>query len=250
MTPETLAIETSDAIGNLFAALAAAQGEIKNASKDRENPHFKSMYADLASVYDACRTALSKHGIGVVQMPTNLADAVAVTTRIGIKDGEWMQSTIAAKPAKFDAQGVGSVITYLRRYGLAAMVGVAPGDDDDGEGATERAPTMRQSTVAGPPSAAVKKKPETPPKALDPAAWWRGGSLLIPIKAGEGLQAWHGRFIKALSSAPDIDALNRLVSDNGSTLDGMQAENAKAYAVLTAAIKAQTDKLATQVAAE
>jgi hypothetical protein len=127
----------SNPAGEVFGALAKAQAEIKNAVKDSTNPHFKSRYADLAAVKEACWGPLTGAGIAVVQMPINRAGDVGVVTLFAHSSGQWIESTVFVQPTKFDAQGVGSVITYLRRYALAAMAGVAP-DDDDGEAAVGR----------------------------------------------------------------------------------------------------------------
>jgi len=129
---------TSDNIADLAAALSKAQAQVKGAIKDASNPHFKSSYADLASVWDACREAITANGLSIVQAPSSGVDGVVcVTTRLLHSSGQWMEEALCCKPMKNDAQGVGSVITYLRRYSLAAMVGVAP-EDDDGEGAVGR----------------------------------------------------------------------------------------------------------------
>ena len=131
-------MKSSEAIGNLAAGLAAAQAEIKHAVKSSENPFFKSHYADLASVVDACRASLAKNGLAVVQgadsSPGDVS-TVCVSTRLVHKSGEWIESTLNVKPVKSDPQGIGSAITYARRYMLAAMVGVAT-EDDDGNGAS------------------------------------------------------------------------------------------------------------------
>lgn len=130
--------ETSPQIGDVFGALAKAQGEIKDAIKDKANDHFRSKYATLAAVYEACRTALSKAGVAVVQIPYNDGKDVGVSTVLGVASGQWISAKLQVSPARYDAQGLGSVITYLRRYSLSAMVGVAPDDDDDGEAAMGR----------------------------------------------------------------------------------------------------------------
>lgn len=156
-------VETSETVNELFGALAKAQGEIRNAAKDSANPHFKSSYADLASIADACRAQLSKNGLAVVQIPHNQGDDVAVTTILGHASGQWIKGRIAVKPLKFDAQGAGSVITYLRRYALAAMAGVAPGDDDDGEAAMGRGRTNGngQADISAPARAVKVAAPKT-----------------------------------------------------------------------------------------
>lgn len=135
---------------NLAKALAKAQGEIRNASKDKLNPAFKgSKYADLASIWDACRGPLSSNGLSVVQFPVpgpyNKDNFVGLRTVLLHESGESIQDTFYM-PVKdmTNAQAVGSALTYARRYSLAAAVGIAPDDDDDGNGATGRA------SVAGP----------------------------------------------------------------------------------------------------
>jgi hypothetical protein len=124
-------VETSEQINEIATALARAQAEIKGAKKDSDNPFFKSTYADLASVREACVPQLTSHGIAVVQSPATREDgSVAVTTTLLHTSGQWMRGTVSAKPKDDGAQALGSVITYLRRYSLAAFAGVAPEDDD------------------------------------------------------------------------------------------------------------------------
>jgi ERF superfamily len=136
-------MEQSTDIGALAEALAKAQGKITGALKDSANPFFKSKYADLASVWDACREQLAANGLAVIQVNGNEAERVTVTTTLIHSSGQWVRGSCSAKPAKDDAQGIGSVITYLRRYGLAAIVGVAQ-VDDDGEAAVGRKETDKQ----------------------------------------------------------------------------------------------------------
>jgi hypothetical protein len=134
---------TSEQINELAAALAKAQGQIQGAVKDSTNPAFKSRYADLASVWDACRVALSLNGLAVLQGPALVGQGVSVTTRLLHSSGQWAESTLVLPMDKATAQGAGSAITYARRYALAAMVGVAPDDDDDGNAASQTAPKQQ-----------------------------------------------------------------------------------------------------------
>ena len=145
---------TSGEIGELAKALALAQGEIRAAEKDRENPFFNSAYATLASVWEACRAPLSKHNLSVVQQPINDGERVGVVTTLLHGSGQWMRSVLFAKPKDGTPQSLGSAITYVRRYALSAVAGVAP-DDDDGNAAQgrsagpkdERPPVARANTV-------------------------------------------------------------------------------------------------------
>ncbi|QDT94186.1 ERF family protein [Gimesia algae] len=128
----------SDTVTELSAALAKAQAGIANAAKEgvNANPHFKHNYATLKSVWAVCKIPLTENGLSVVQSPEFDGQSVKVTTTLLHKTGQWIESTITMPVKKLDCQGIGSAITYARRYALAAMVGVAPdGDDDDGEAA-------------------------------------------------------------------------------------------------------------------
>ena len=133
-------LSQSPELDQLATALAIAQGSIQGAVKDRTNPAFKSSYADLASVWDACRAALSANGLSVSQHPGRLEDGSATVTTILLhKSGQHIASVCAALPRDQSPAAVGSVVTYLRRYALAAAVGVAP-EDDDGQAAHHTAP--------------------------------------------------------------------------------------------------------------
>lgn len=123
----------------LFAALAKAQGEIENASKNSANPHFRSKYADLAEVLNTIRPVFAKHGLSLIQSPGFDGSMASVTTVLAHQSGGYMTSTASCVPAKADAQGIGSATTYLRRYGAAAVAGIAQ-EDDDGNAAAHNKP--------------------------------------------------------------------------------------------------------------
>lgn len=127
----------------LFAALAYAQGEIENATKASTNPHFKSKYADLAEVLNTVRPTFAKYGLAIVQSTSAEPGVVFVTTAIVHKEGGYITSTASCTPAKADAQGIGAATTYLRRYGLAAMAGIAQ-EDDDGNAAAHNKPVAQR----------------------------------------------------------------------------------------------------------
>jgi hypothetical protein len=140
----------SDQINEISAALAKAQGQIEGASKGKVNPAFKSKYADLASVWDACREPLSVNGIAVLQIPNETADGMVLVTMLTHSSGQWFRSSYPVRPVQATPQGLGSALTYSRRYSLMAMVGIAP-EDDDGEAAMGRQqPANNQQTVQRP----------------------------------------------------------------------------------------------------
>ena len=155
----------SDSIKEIAGALAKAQGAIQAAKKDSENPHFKAKYADLASVWAACREQLSSNGIAVVQAPGECSDGrVWLETMLLHSSGEWISELLSIPLAKVDAHGFGSALTYARRYALAAMVGVAP-DDDDGNAAAKHGEAVSngpapRTKLDGPHNVKTKLKAE------------------------------------------------------------------------------------------
>ena len=134
-----LPLRRSDSIGALAGALAKAQGQIGAASRDSDNPYFKSRYASLAAVLDACRAALSANELAYLQPVTSRGRTVIITTLLAHSSGEWIEERLILTAQQDTPQAVGSAMTFGRRYGLAAMVGVAPADDD-GEAATHSLP--------------------------------------------------------------------------------------------------------------
>lgn len=114
----------------LFAAIAKAQAEVENATKSSSNPHFRSKYADLAEVLNTVRPVLARNGIGILQSTEFDGAKVSVTTALAHTSGGVVTAVASCVPAKTDAQGIGAATTYLRRYSLAAMAGVAQEDDD------------------------------------------------------------------------------------------------------------------------
>jgi hypothetical protein len=120
----------SPTIGKLAGALAKAQGMMTGAVKDSTNPFFKSSYADLASVIESGREALSKNGLAVIQTNRQSDIGVVVITTLAHESGEWIRGELNMRPVKSDPQGIGSCITYARRYSLSAIIGTAQVDDD------------------------------------------------------------------------------------------------------------------------
>lgn len=128
-------MRTSDAINEIATALAKAQGEMKNASLNKVNPHFKSKYADLAEIRDTVTPALSKHGIAVVQGTEATDGALMVVTRLVHTSGQWFESQFPIAVDK--PQTMGSAYTYAKRYSLAAICNIAADEDDDANAANE-----------------------------------------------------------------------------------------------------------------
>ena len=118
----------------LFTALAKAQSEVENAVKGSTNPHFKSKYADLAEVLNTVRPVFAANGLSIIQIPSFDGAMASVTTCLAHAKGGTITGVSSCVPAKTDAQGIGAATTYLRRYSLASVCGVAQ-EDDDGQSA-------------------------------------------------------------------------------------------------------------------
>lgn len=132
-------MRTSENIGEIAKALAAAQAAMGNAELDSENPHFKSKYASLASIRDATVPILAKNGIAVTQTPSATESGnLILTTRFSHSSGEWIEGSY---PVAFDKpQAMGSALTYAKRYSLASMCAISAEEDDDGNAAQKTAP--------------------------------------------------------------------------------------------------------------
>lgn len=159
-------ISWSEERAALFKALAAAQSDMDTATKDATNPAFRSRYATLASVLQAVLPALNKHGLALSQHPTLSDGMVGVTTLLTHSSGQWFSSQCSLPLAgRKDGHALKSATTYLRRIGCISVCGL-PEDDDDGNLASNRAPS-RQSA----PKQQPKRSSLVPsrPKPLSPA---------------------------------------------------------------------------------
>jgi hypothetical protein len=133
---------------NIYTALAKAQTSMGKALKDSSNPHFKSKYADLASVMNACLGALTTNGIAVTHSTewSETEQQLVTTFTHGASDTS-CSIAIPLLLGKRDMQGLGSAITYARRYGVMALAGIAP-EDDDGNAAALNAPSKATQALA------------------------------------------------------------------------------------------------------
>lgn len=119
----------------LFTALSKAQGKINAVSKDAKNPFFKSNYATLAAYIEQARPVLAENGLCVIQMMQTTEKGIELVTTIGHSSGASISGSVLMNPTKNDPQGLGSCISYFRRYCYAAALGMVA-DDDDGHSAT------------------------------------------------------------------------------------------------------------------
>lgn len=148
-------IDTSRATPELFAALAKAQAEVENASKNAQNPHFRNNYADLAEVLNTVRPVFAANGVSVSQFPSFDGKLASVSTVLAHASGGFLTGIASCVPAKTDAQGIGAATTYLRRYSLAAACGVAQEDDDGNAAAHNKKPAKGDDSLKTTPAGGI-----------------------------------------------------------------------------------------------
>ena len=164
----------SETIASLAAALNKAQAEMSGAKKSAKNPFFKSNYANLEEVINCVKEPFANNGLSFVQFPISGDGLAGVETIIMHESGEFIANEFMLKCAKNDPQGMGSAITYARRYGLQSACGI-PSEDDDGESAMKRKPAMSEYDAAS--------KLETAKTVDDLVKVWN--SLPIDLKQNE-----------------------------------------------------------------
>jgi len=158
LVPQIGGLSHSSTIGQLAGALAEAHKKFKPLKKETVNPFYKSKYADLAAVIEATDEALSANGLAIIQPPTMASgSSVTVTTMLVHSSGEWIRADLSMPTDKANAQGIGSAMTYARRYAYQAFVSVAAEMDDDGNAASGK--DVKEATMPKPPKKETAPKP-------------------------------------------------------------------------------------------
>jgi len=214
---------TSETITELAAAMVQVQIALKPAIKDSTNPHFGSKYADLAAVWEAARPALTAHGFSVIQSPDRRDGEVGVTTLLLHASGQWVRGRVSARPQKDDPQGVGSCISYLRRYSLAAMTGVVS-EDDDAEAAHGRDAKGKPAAMQQPAGGAAGRGGDTV-RARRPAPRPAAGN---PSPSSVGGTPPDEEPMTPATKAALIDAGKALKADGGDPKTVMWVKTGKA----------------------
>lgn len=147
-------MEQSTSIENIAKALIAFQSQVETIKKDSTNPFFKSKYASLENVIEGTREPLKKNNLAFSQFP---AGDNNLTTILMHSSGEFMKSSVKMFPKDNTPQGQGSAITYMRRYALSAILGLATEEDDDGNAGSK---TSALKTTVAPKKAIPTKKKE------------------------------------------------------------------------------------------
>jgi len=147
-------VNKSESIAELAKALNKFQSRNVSVKKTSVNPFFHSKYADLASIWDACRDELTKNELSVSQVAGHNESGIVIETILMHNSGEWISGSQAINPIKNEPQAIGSAITYARRYALAAILGLVADEDDDAE-----ASQGRDKLKVNPTATAVKPTP-------------------------------------------------------------------------------------------
>ena len=173
-------MDKSESIASLATALVAFEAEVHNPKNTASNPFHKNKYAPLNDILSYVRPLLAQHGLSVSQLVHSDGEAIGVTTMLMHTSGEYIADTATMAPGaekgKSAAQVAGSVVTYLRRYALAAVLGIASEDDDDGN--------------AGLHESKQQAKPAAPAKPAEPKQDFLGANIndISPSK-----YAWRSR---------------------------------------------------------
>jgi hypothetical protein len=233
-------MNTSETIGKLAEALSKAQGSMQSAVKNSENPHFKNKFADLASLWDSVRAPFAANGLSVMQIPYIGEDGrVRLETKLMHSSGEWISSHYPIKPTKDDPQGMGSALTYARRYAFSAMTGAIGEDDDDGNSASANTPQRYYQ-----PQASAKKEFLPPSyhqnvhKPQLPSAGNNNLSISPPANQEDCILPIIANHYKTLTQGyKDKDQLKLLITTFGSSAEIKEKSREEQQAILNKIIE-------------
>ncbi len=190
-------------------ALVSAIGELQNVAKTASNPYFKSKYAPLDAIVDATRPVLLKHGLAISQTPLYMEGSAGVETTILHTAGHSTTTTLLLPLKDQSPQGVGGAITYARRYALAAVLGLATEEDDDGN--VSSGLSKKTAEEARPAVARAMDKNPVVRQAGNVTATWRG---ILPTQAKVAAQSKDGAAKKWTLYSVEFN-------DNGKTIEAM-----------------------------
>lgn len=207
------ALCSSELIADLAGALAIAQASIGTVTKDKTaklGDKYSYKYADLASCLDAVREPLAANGLALVQGASGHGNAITVTTRLLHKSGQWIESGLTLTAKDTTPQAIGSAITYARRYGLSALIGLAADDDDGqaaGKGTAQAKPAAVQKPVEVPPDgyaawlAALEGVADSGPEPLR-EAWQKSSTVFRAYITKHNMPAWEALKERAAQQVP------------------------------------------------
>lgn len=207
----------SDSIKQLMEALVKARSNFKAVHKNAANPFFKSKYSDLSEIIAATHEALNAQGISVIQSPGRYnaeTRACTLTTLLAHTSSEWLEDEFEMLVVKADSQGIGSAVSYARRYSLQSFLNIAADLDDDSESAVEHdKPAIAKPQPLKPPAQGIAPPQQAPAAQLaQPAAkpakeWDKPGC----ITAKQGNRLWAIGRARKLSD----EAIRAFIAQSG-----------------------------------
>lgn len=203
----------SDTLTKIAPALVAALGKIEGAAKKKVNPGFKSKYADLETVIDASRDILTEHGITLIQLPGSLVNGVLTLETILLHEsGEFISGDFGIQLGKSDPQGVGSALTYARRYAQMAALNM-PAVDDDGEASMGRGSRQKPQEVPPMPGGVAPEGPD----------FWNcdGPGMTAHAAKKEGLGEVHDAMREGIAAQHSSAAMREWINNNLETIRKM-----------------------------
>jgi len=220
LTKDKHMIRTSESVAKIIPAMALAQRDIATAHKDAKNDFYKSKYADLASVWEAFREPYLQNNLFVLQSPQITGNIVVLTTRIMHVSGEWIESDIGATAKDAYPQSIGSCVTYLRRYGASALIGIVS-DDDDGNASQPGVTPDKRTKVAAVTGETKTKQPAWSPEQKTEGGQLRARAIAASPEAEKAFdECW--RKMKYDEPSDTIDALAALVRTHEDIADQNQ----------------------------
>ena len=235
-------IRTSEQIDEISAAIAKAQAELENIERSGTNPHFRSRYAQLGAVLDEVRPKFSKQGVAILQHAVNgQGSTVGVITRLAHSSGQWIESSLYIAPSRFDAQGAGSVISYLRRYALMAVAGIGP-DDDDAEAAVGRPQELTRQLSSGPTRMALRPPLPTAPLEMSPISA-ASDEVAQETAARQRIRMLIDKYDHLIKATPDRAALSAAFQAGEQEIAEIEAAGQKGKEAARALKRKLTDRM-------
>ena len=199
----------SETIIELAKALNIFQGKLKAVKKDGVNPFFKTHYATLDAIWEAIREPLSINGLSLTQTLAQTTDGkTLLDTTLLHTSGEWIGGSMLVNPVKDDPQGLGSAISYARRYSLCALLGVVADEDDDANTATKpkaKPVTKPQETNEGTKGTPIESSPSNGMSVEDLYKWIAQN---MKWKTATAARSWIVNKCKVAEERIDLDTEN------------------------------------------
>lgn len=222
-------MKTSEGIEHVAEALAKAHAEISSIERDGKNPHFKSRYATLDMILESVRPVLAKNGLIIVQGSDDSTEDhkyIIVKSAVIHASGQWIETSVQVPVTKSDAHGLGSALTYGRRYSLGALLAISTQEgDDDGNAAVQsmRKPQVHlQAKASVAPASNLPTPKELAPKLLSEVQRIYNNPDMVMSDAKDAFIAMYGEnaqmssetlmeAIATLATMPDAKVFNAYV---------------------------------------